>query len=273
MFHTQANTTSTTTGSVTHLSGTNANVVVALTLAFVLLAGVVIAWSRKALVARRRDQTTGDAGETTADQTIIRSWIAIVLVGALAFFCAVSFEIDDTTLRSLLLGGLVASTGTAVAFYFASKAADQARQDVLNAALGKVNVPQLKSRSKAEASGTIAALPLTLTPIPATAQDEWIVVSQEPTANQLVLSGSGVKITLAGLVPNIAGLTLPDAKRRLQTLNLMLGPSPADAPAGAVAQSDQEPLADSAPPDDRTVRASFGLPAPTPVAEGGGEPR
>ncbi|HEX5251382.1 MAG TPA: hypothetical protein VFW14_17090 [Gaiellales bacterium] len=38
-------------------------------------------------------------------------------------------------LRSTLFGGLVASVGAAVAFYFSSNTADQARSDVLNAAV------------------------------------------------------------------------------------------------------------------------------------------
>ena len=46
-------------------------------------------------------------------------------------FCGASFMISDAKLRSTLFGGLIASTGSAVAYYFSSRAADQARADIL----------------------------------------------------------------------------------------------------------------------------------------------
>jgi Putative Ig domain len=72
-----------------------------------------------------------------ADQpvSVIRSWIAISLVMGLLVFCAMAFLLDDAAVRSTLFGGLIASVGVAVAFYFSSKAADQARTDILNAAV------------------------------------------------------------------------------------------------------------------------------------------
>jgi hypothetical protein len=66
---------------------------------------------------------------------VIRSWIAISLVMGLPVFCATAFLINDASLRSTLYGGLIASVGAAIAFYFSSKAADQSRADVLNAAV------------------------------------------------------------------------------------------------------------------------------------------
>jgi hypothetical protein len=67
--------------------------------------------------------------------SVVRSWIAISLVMGLLVFCATAFLIDDPSLRSTLYGGLIASVGAAVAFYFSSKGADQARSDILNATL------------------------------------------------------------------------------------------------------------------------------------------
>jgi len=66
--------------------------------------------------------------------SLIRSWIAISLILGLLIFCAAALLGDNNSLQSTLFGGLIASTGAAVAFYFSSKGADQARADILNAA-------------------------------------------------------------------------------------------------------------------------------------------
>ena len=55
----------------------------------------------------------------------MRSWIAFALVGGLILFLVFSLGLDDSTLRSTSIGALVANTGAAVAFYFASKASDR----------------------------------------------------------------------------------------------------------------------------------------------------
>ncbi len=91
-----------------------------------LLAGIIIAVARD-FQQRRRTAETG--GETLS---VIRSWLALTLVLGLLATCAAAFEVDDPQLRNTLLGGLVASTGAAVAFYFSSKGADTARADILN---------------------------------------------------------------------------------------------------------------------------------------------
>ena len=86
-----------------------------------LLAGVVVIVGRRSV-----------AGDQPG--SVIRSWIAITLVMGLLVFCATAFLVDDASLRSTLFGGLIASVAGAVAFYFSSKSADQARADILNAA-------------------------------------------------------------------------------------------------------------------------------------------
>src|ERR1700722_1348191 len=73
----------------------------------ILLAGVVVIVGRKVL----------DKGQSDQPASLIRSWIAISLVLGLLAFCAAAFLITDTTLRSTLFGGLIASVGAAVAFY------------------------------------------------------------------------------------------------------------------------------------------------------------
>src|SRR5262249_35610491 len=86
------------------------------------------------LVLRSRPRTA-DGPATESSGSVIRSWIAVSLVLGLVVFCAAAFLVDDASLRSTLFGGLIASVGAAVAFYFSSGTADQARSDVLNAAL------------------------------------------------------------------------------------------------------------------------------------------
>ena len=150
-----------TPAAVDHLQNSWAALVVGITVVFVLLAGVVVWFARGGLAGKSGSRAAGAAANNgdgqpgvpnvasdntnPPDPTLVRSWLAISLVGGLLIFCAASFALDDTTLRSTLIGGLVASAGSAVAFYFSSKEAAQARQDVINASgAGKpVAVPNL----------------------------------------------------------------------------------------------------------------------------------
>jgi hypothetical protein len=90
----------------------------------VIAAGVVIIFARNIL----------RSGQSDPADSVIRSWIAIALVLGLLIFCAAALLGDNTSLQSTLFGGLIASTGAAIAFYFSSKGADQARADILTAA-------------------------------------------------------------------------------------------------------------------------------------------
>lgn len=89
-----------------------------------LVVGLIVIMARKSLPSKP-DEPAG---------SVVRSWIAISLVIGLLAFCGMSFSIDDSSLRSTLFGGLIASVGAAVAFYFSSKSADQARSDILKTA-------------------------------------------------------------------------------------------------------------------------------------------
>jgi hypothetical protein len=92
-----------------------------------LLAGGVV------IIGRARLGGAPDSAESGG--SVIRSWIAISLVMGLLVFCAAAFLVEETSLRSTLFGGLIASVSAAVAFYFSSKSADQARSDILKAAV------------------------------------------------------------------------------------------------------------------------------------------
>jgi hypothetical protein len=118
-----------------------------LLLAFVvggmILAGILVLVSR-----------TKVGGDSSADSggSVIRSWIAISLVMGLLIFCAAAFLVEETSLRSTLFGGLIASVSAAVAFYFSSKSADQARSDILKAAVAM-------SQGSVAPTGFVAATP------------------------------------------------------------------------------------------------------------------
>jgi PASTA domain-containing protein len=96
-----------------------------------------------------------------------------------------------------LIGGLVASVGTAVASYVSSKAADQARQDILNATFGTETVPDLKGRTRDEATRQLGQTSLQLVVDPASSPDKGARVdSQRPVKDSLVRNGSPVVVTL-----------------------------------------------------------------------------
>src|SRR4051794_11629818 len=111
----------------------------------IVVGGGVIASGFIIWLARR------SLGKRATSDSLVRSWLAVSLILGLLVFCAASFAIDDHNLRSTLIGGLVASSGAAVAFYFASKNADQARKDILDASFGTVTVPDLTGKTVDEA--------------------------------------------------------------------------------------------------------------------------
>jgi hypothetical protein len=187
----------------------------------------------------------------------MRSWLALALVGGLLIFAAVSFQLDDTALRSSLLGGVIASAGAATAFYFASKSSDQARQDILNASFPTATVPSLTGKTKAEVNAALAGTPLYIDALPATALDTWMAVSQDPQPNQQTPTGSRVHVTFAGNVPPLNNLTRTAAEATLSAVNLVLKPTPPNALPSSTAQADQTPSAGSPPPLDRTVTVTF----------------
>jgi len=142
-----------------------------------------------------------------SDGDFIRSWIAIILVIGLLSFCAFAFAINDTTLRSALVGGLVASVGSAIAFYFSSKAADKARQDIANATtLGTELVPSLIGKTKVDAAQILGHTSFSLIEEPgsSTGSERDVVRSQNPPANSSAPRGSSVMATFGAIA-------LPDA--------------------------------------------------------------
>ena len=115
--------TPTPTPSVTSTPPAHANLILWLVVGGIIAAGLVVILGRSLI-------KTGQDGPAAS---VIRSWIAISLVIGLLIFCAATLLGNDTSLQSILFGGLIASTGAAIAFYFSSQGADKARADILNA--------------------------------------------------------------------------------------------------------------------------------------------
>jgi PASTA domain len=202
-----AQTPTTTNTTTTHLSSNDWIIALALTVGLILAAGIVVAVSRFYLEGRPASADASAHGSPAgpADKTLIRSWLAISLAGGLLLFCAISFGLDDTTLRSTLIGGLVANAGAAVAFYFASRASDQARHDILAASFPSVVVPNLVGKTEQEVNSIMATTSLHLVAQPpdrdkATAT----VVSQNPAANQAVPQSSQITVDFASPEPEDA---------------------------------------------------------------------
>jgi hypothetical protein len=167
--------------------------------AMLVVIGVVVVLTGLIVLLGRWVLTPKDAPPDEAP-SLIRSWIAISLVSGLLFFCAASFLVSDSTLRSTLFGGLIGAVGTAVAFYFSSNAAAQARRDVLNAALGTVEVPDLVgipagSKTLGQAQEAMSQKSLQLQFSPSSATPAYKVTTQSPAAGTKVRSGSTVTVT------------------------------------------------------------------------------
>ena len=159
--------------------------VVGVIAATVVLIGILVIIARRSVSGK--DPT----------QSVVRSWIALALVAGLVLFCAVTFAINDANLRSTVFGGLIASVGTAVAFYFSSKSSDQARQDLLNAA-GTETVPDLSKSTEDEAAAVLGKTSLKLEVSPGSSRVAGAKVeSQQPPQDSVVRKGSSVVITLS----------------------------------------------------------------------------
>lgn len=168
------------------------------TLGVLAIVGVLLLAVGVGVIAMRRDEkdTDGTAG-------YIRSWIAAMLVAGLLLFCALAFGLADESLRSTLIGALTASVGTAVAFYFATKAGDQARQDVLKATgvhpqagQATAEVPDLTGDDIAAATATLGRTTFKIELDPKSPA-AGVVRVQKPLGGTTARIGTTVVVTLA----------------------------------------------------------------------------
>lgn len=180
----------------TTLSAISGWVVLVTISAVIILTGLVVILGRYWLENKRpSDQSDQGPGESSdSSGTLVRSWIAIALVSGLLVFCAVALSNGNTSLQSTLFGGLVASVGAAVAFYFSSKSAEQARQDVLSASQPMIEVPGLQGLAISDARAEMAKTALQLVIRNAGALPGDVVTNQAPPAGTSVRSGSKVTV-------------------------------------------------------------------------------
>jgi hypothetical protein len=249
-------TTTSVAPAVTHLTNNNWNLALWLTVGLVIAAGIVVTVGRTVLEGRgASDRSASHA--SAPDRTLMRSWLAISLAGGLLLFCAVSFGIDDTTLRSTLIGGLVANAGAAVAFYFASKSSDQARRDILNASTPTVLVPNLNGKNPSEVNAALAVMPLHLNSQPPTPDPAAIAFDQSPAANQPTPQGSQITVSFAGPVPDLQALKPAEVAAALEKVNLKLQATPSSPPGESTVTTPTDPVAGRPAPPDRTVKVTF----------------
>jgi hypothetical protein len=165
--------------SVAVLSWNQTLIFVAIVAVAVLAVGAILVWARSAV-----PQATGGS--------VVRSWIALALVLGLVLFCAFSFAVDDATLRSTLIGGLTASVGAAVTFYFQAKS----NKDLVDAAVGTETVPNLVGKSEADAQTALGKTSLKLEIDPAHGPQNAAapVTDQAPAANAAVRKGTSVVV-------------------------------------------------------------------------------
>lgn len=155
-----------------------------------IIAGVIVVIGVVVIIAR-------SVGGKDPEQSVVRSWLALTLVAGLVLFCAVTFAINDPNLRSTVFGGLTASVGAAVAFYFSSKGSDQARKDILNATFGTETVPDLSNKNEADATATLGKTSLKLeVSADSSKADNAVVKTQLPPKDSVVRRGSSVVVTL-----------------------------------------------------------------------------
>jgi hypothetical protein len=145
--------TGTTTPGLTSYQGIT---VLCLVVGGLLLAGLIVFWGRSKLKNAQGGQ----------DPSFIRSWIAISLVLGLLVFCGAALLGTNSSLQSILFGGLIASVGSAIAFYFAAQQG-AAALNAVTAQAGTGPDSFSASRPPAGTTGTSYRYPIVASGLPA----------------------------------------------------------------------------------------------------------
>lgn len=144
--------------------------------ALVLVVTVLVLGTGALIIRARRVYT-----EHSISESFIRSWMAGVLVVGLLVFCAVLLFTPYTDLRNLVFGGLIAAVAGAVSYYFASKEADQARQEQISAVFGTTQVPNLICLTVKDAKAALGSSSLRIVISPPGAPEDHVVSEQSPS--------------------------------------------------------------------------------------------
>jgi hypothetical protein len=188
-------------GPTTHLGAGEAVALALLTAVTAAVIGMIMLRAGTGWLFKRPEPRQGAAGNTAStdgddDRSIVRAWLAIILVVGLLIFGSMAFALDDAQLRSGLIGGLVASAGSAIAYYFSSKNADSARKDILGAMFQMATVPDVTGMTVDNARAKVESLGLMLTVHPGGAAGT-VQPGQMPTAGSSVRRGDAVHVDVA----------------------------------------------------------------------------
>lgn len=135
-------------------------------------------------------------GPQAGNTNVIRALLALVLVGALVLIAAAALGMEGVEQTSnLLVGGVVASAASAVAFYFASRDAQSTQENIIKAAFGTETVPDLRSKTVQQAQAVISNAKLSLKlPDIAIGNPGYHVKNQHPDPGTVVAQGTTIDI-------------------------------------------------------------------------------
>jgi uncharacterized membrane protein len=185
-----------TTAAPAITDSTRANVVL-VAVGLIVLVGLVSVVIQRFISQSqtRRPSGTRQDSANPVESTMTRPVLAVLLVGTVLVLAAASLTFDDAEARNLLVGGVVSLSSAAVAFYFASSGATEARRDLLAATGATVEVPNLVGRTLADAYKIMSAHNLTLTPSDPPPGPTDVVSTQTPAAGTTVKTGRAVAVT------------------------------------------------------------------------------
>ena len=151
-----------------------------------------------ALVLIARVVNPGSHTNELFGPSVIRSWMAIAVAGAVLVLAAASFLVDDPTSRSTLIGAVVATLGSVTAFYFASKQSENAIAANATAAGTAATVPDLSGKTYQQARAFAGGTTFAVQVDPASAGDlaTAVVTSQDPKPGASAAANSSITVTL-----------------------------------------------------------------------------
>ncbi|MGA5821691.1 PASTA domain-containing protein [Kitasatospora sp. NPDC094028] len=161
----------------------------------ILVIGLILWFNSGARSAKSAKESTGPAGVPGGD-SVARSWIALALIAGLLISVVLAFAVNDTTVRSSLIGALGAAVGAATAFFFSSKSTDQAHA-LLTTSVGVESVPGLIGRDADDAMRVLSTTTLKLVkdPLSPDPDTNLRIRSQDPPPGTTTPKGSTVMVT------------------------------------------------------------------------------
>jgi hypothetical protein len=131
---------------------------------------------------------------TSDESSMTRPVLALVLVGTVVMLAAASLTLEDEQTRNLLIGGVVSLSSAAVAFYFASSGATEARRDLLKATSG-ATVPDLIGQTFVQAQAVISLTSLALVKPDPAPDEKKTITAQDPLPGTAAPAGQRVTVT------------------------------------------------------------------------------